>query len=298
MIKTFWVSLVPYLCCLAIGFGINANAQQISSNEENEKHLPVSAFFSARQDFGSGVGYNYGYTTLEERAFSKFFNNLFPFLDFRAHRFLNDTYAANAGLGLRVLSEPWCKIFGINSYYDYRSTHHSHFNQLGLGLEILSRRWNIYLNGYLPVGQKRGLVCSSFQTSGSLFLNRKNYEIALKGLNLEGEVLVGKPSPLSIYALGGPYYYNGNQCRDVVGGMLGLSARFKQLLFLKITGTYDTVYKGRVQGTVGLTLPLGNLPKTRNRLKNCLLSEEILLDATKRNEMIVLDKRCSWKWNY
>lgn len=264
---------------------------------EERKYLPGIFLLSARQDIGSGVGYHSGYTTLEELVFTNLSKNLYPFLDFRAHRLLNDTYAANVGMGMRIFSESLCRVFGFNTYYDYRNIHHSHFNQLGVGFELLSSRCNIRLNSYFPIGKKRGLICSNFDTSNGFFLLRKNYQVALKGFNLEGEVLLGKLNPTNFffYALGGPYYYK-NDCKDVIGGLLGFSVKYKQILFLQISGTCDSIFKTRMQGTIGLTLPLGNIPKRKT--SSCLLSEMIILDAVKRNEMIVLDRHCTWKWNY
>ena len=90
---------------------------------------------TARHIESKGVGYNQGYTTLEGffSLPSMVDNVWFPFLDLRGHVFNNGKFAANAGLGLRYLSES--RVWGVNSYYDYRQASHRNFSQYGLGLE-------------------------------------------------------------------------------------------------------------------------------------------------------------------
>ncbi len=81
-----------------------------------------------------GIGYNQGYTTLE--GFFSLYNgscDWVPFLDVRAHIFNNGKPAINAGLGTRYLTNR--RVWGINSYYDYRNTNRQHYNQVAMGLE-------------------------------------------------------------------------------------------------------------------------------------------------------------------
>jgi hypothetical protein len=286
--------LIFFICECANLFAFHPLKQ---SHEKESEFIPSLIFFSVRQDLGAGIGYETGYTTLEELLFTKINQNWSPFLDVKVHRFLNDRYATNIGIGSRFFSESLCKVFGMNLYYDYRNINYAHFNQLGFGWELLSNQWNVHINGYFPLGNKRVLSCSAIQTSDQFFLKRRNYDVALTGLNLEGEVLIGKPRPLSFYGLGGFYYYK-NSCKDVIGGELGIFARYKQILFLKITYTFDDVFKQRFQGMIGLSFPLGEIPKIKDKLKSCTLSGDIMFDSIKRNEIIALDKHCKWEWNY
>jgi hypothetical protein len=183
----------------------------------------------------------------------------------------------------------------MNFYYDYRQMHHSHFNQVGIGFEWIASRWNVQLNGYLPIGKKRDLVCSNFETSDGFYLTKKKYEVPLRGLNLEGDVKINNSDRLSVYLLGGPYYYYGNRCKNVIGGVLGASVKYKNIAALRITGSYDTVFKKRAQMGIELSFPLGTV---KEDLSSCDFSKDILFDSIKRSEIIVADKRCTWKWNY
>jgi hypothetical protein len=102
-----------------------------------------------------GIGYKKGYSTVG--AFLTpytMFSDFLPFADLRGHVFNDGKLAANAGLGVKYLSNhPF--VFGGGVYYDYRQARESHFNQVSLCLETLARRWEARLNGYLPVGRKK-----------------------------------------------------------------------------------------------------------------------------------------------
>ena len=98
-----------------------------------------------------GVGYNTGYSTLEA-FFAPYALSVTPFLDLRGHVFDDGKFAANAGIGIRGVTGN--RIYGVNTYYDYRNTSRQHYNQVSLGLESLGIRRDFRLNGYLPVGAK------------------------------------------------------------------------------------------------------------------------------------------------
>lgn len=264
--------------------------QEVKENEPVERPL----FFTLREDGGRGVGYNHGYATIEALLFSSISENWLSFIDLRMHNFFNNKQAFNAGIGVRKISDTFCNVVGINFYYDFRNAHHSHFNQVGMGLEMLSRRWSLRLNGYLPVGKTKGLICSHAKEFDEFFISRKNFDVALKGISFEGEVLINKLcSSTAAYAFGGPYFYNGETCRDVIGGKAGIRVKFKQLLSITLSGTYDSVFNARMQGLIALTFPFGKTNEI-----HCTLPGKIAKQGVQRNEIIVLDKFCKWKWNY
>ena len=53
----------------------------------------------------------------------------------------------------------------------------------------------------------------------------------------------------------------------------------------------DNVFKARVQGLIGLNFTFGCAPK-------CCRREQIISQPVFRNEIIVLDDFCCWKFNY
>jgi len=267
-----------------------------------------------------GIGYNEGYTTLE--GFFSFNNgNYVPFLDLRGHVFNNGKYAANAGLGMRFLSG--CRSYGFNSYYDYRMTKHQHYNQIGIGLESIGEIFDIFINGYLPVGSKKSPYFSkrtttttelsdeeftfgSFRgnnlfltaTSGSITsttITRKKVEFAMKGIEGFCRFTLPTGDNFFVSAGAGPYYYKGNYSRHAIGGKGIFSATWKNSITARVTGSYDSLFHGKVQGELGLILAFGPKRKKERKKKNnggcCTpsFSQKIVL-SPEINEIIVIDK--------
>lgn len=142
---------------------------------------------------GGGIGYEDGYTTLET-----FFASsptqwvVTPFLDLRGHIFNNGKLAANAGIGVRTL---WAnRVYGINTYYDYRNVGHLNSNQIGLGLETLGTLFDFRINGYLPLGTKTSApydpIFATF--TGNTMLISQKYQAAMKEADAEFGFHFGK----------------------------------------------------------------------------------------------------------
>ena len=175
---------------------------------ENSLKRPMRV--TARHIEGNGVGYNQGYTTLEG-----FFSPVHPwefwvpFLDLRGHVFNSGKLAANAGMGIRYLTSS--RVYGVNAYYDYRNTHHQHYNQVSAGLETLGKMWDFRINGYLPVGTK---TSSFYRTKfeefkgNSIIISRKR-ELALKAANAEVGFHLDHFKHVPFYFAAGPYYLTG-----------------------------------------------------------------------------------------
>src|SRR5581483_5442781 len=107
---------------------------------------------------------------------------------------------ANAGLGVRSIAG--CRVYGLNAYYDYRKTHRTHYNQVGIGAETLGRRWDLRVNGYIPVGKK---ITCPFDTefngfSGNQMLISQRYEFAMRGANADIGVHFAKTKCFEFYA--------------------------------------------------------------------------------------------------
>src|ERR1700722_3839245 len=111
-----------------------------SWNCQNRGH---PAFLDVRYLEGSGIGYNNSYASADLFFTAMTKTWLAPFFDFRGHYFPdNKKYAANAGFGLRDISESLHTVFGVNLFFDYRQIKHSHFYQAGAGIEVLGEKWD------------------------------------------------------------------------------------------------------------------------------------------------------------
>ncbi len=250
---------------------------------------------TARHIEPKGIGYNQGYTTLE--GFFSLYegcDNWMPFLDVRGHVFNNGKPAINAGLGMRYLAID--RIWGINTYYDYRNTKHQHYNQAALGFESLGSLWDVRLNGYLPVGKKQSanydLQFDRFQ--GHKAILRQKYEYALAGFNAEGGAHVDHWENFPLYFAAGPYYLTGKGA-TTWGGQVRASVRIFDYVKIEGNTSYDHLFKWIGQGQVGVSFSFGNKKKSLKQKNNdCSTS----LALTKRRyqpvdrlEIIPVDKK-------
>jgi hypothetical protein len=234
------------------------NAQGSSETKEcgdSQLHLRATARYTTPK----GIGYNDGYTTLEG-----FFStnpcdhdSWLPFLDLRGHVFDNGKLAANAGLGLRYLSAS--RVWGMNAYYDYRSTNRQHYNQIAAGFESLGRVWDFRINGYLPVGWRQSphFHTRFYSFLGNSLLIKYKKDFAMKGANAEAGFHLDHFKHAPLYFAAGPYYLTG-MGKTAWGGELRATVEFFHR-YLKLEGntSYDHFFKWIGQGQVSVNIPLG-----------------------------------------
>ncbi|MBS0627307.1 MAG: hypothetical protein JSS09_03745, partial [Verrucomicrobia bacterium] len=243
---------------------------------------------------GNGVGYNQGYSTLE--GFFTLPATLdkpwIPFLDLRGHIFNNGKPAANAGVGLRYLSS---RVWGINTYYDYRKTSHLNYNQISVGLESLGRLLDFRINGYLPVGQKAQRYDTKMDgfKGNYLILSRKK-EFDMKGANAEMGVHITNNKYAALYAAAGPYYldYKGI---NAWGGEFRLGLDITDYIKIEGNTSYDNIFNWIAQGQFSVNIPFGGKetvrPKGGRSWKNEGSMMARALQRVDRNEIIVIDKK-------
>jgi len=271
---------------------------------------------------GGGIGYNQGYSTLEG-FFSMNKYRIVPFIDVRGHVFNDGKYAANAGLGIRGLLQHVA--VGLNTYYDYRNTHHQHYNQIGVGLEALSAKWEGRINGYLPIGRKKSnpfdkritetsssitsisgtpsfgsfsgnnmILSGVTQTTTTTTTTRKKerIEFAMKGVDAEVGYHFFRKKNFDLFAGIGPYYFKGYFDKKAVGGKARLTATFTEYFY--VTGIYsnDSLFHSRVQGEMGINIPFGRRKRIRTSAscKTSLALNERLVQPVQRQEIIVVNR--------
>lgn len=221
---------------------------------------------------GKGIGYRRGYTSLEFFLMSSDLEQyfLYPFIDLRGHGLNNQKLAANAGVGVRYLSNcAW--LLGANLYYDYRQGDHQGFDQLGygfqqiaIGFEALGPCYDLRLNIYQPICRK------TFHYSQTYFkddlgiiptlVNKK--QSTMKGFDAEigGCVAEGKFCGCcwdwGAYLAAGPYYLYQKDRTGRWGGKARLETFLGRYFFLEVRAAYDHADKGTVQVRLGVDLPL------------------------------------------
>lgn len=268
------------------------SASSFCHAEKLSNFHPNEYFLSLKRTQGRTVGNKLSYTSIDALAFPFHDSTVWPFLDFRVHRFdKKNRYAGNFGLGCRY-SRPFTdQIFGVNVYYDFRNARHANFNQIGLGFELLGKCWNLRVNGYLPIGKKRILnsFCLFDDFIGSFFMLRKNYRKSLKGLDFELESYLTNICCMDFYLGIGAYYYKEDRChKDIYGAEYRLSTWYCDSISFSINATHDCHFKTRIQGELCITFPF----------KSCCTEDRRLFLPVWRREIIALDKTSRWDSNF
>lgn len=248
----------------------------------------------------NGIGYSQGYSTLEG-----FFTIPYtldgcwvPFLDARIHIFNDGEPAVNGGVGVRYLTDS--KVWGFNTYYDYRKTHRFHYNQIGFGFENLGKTWDYRINAYFPVGDKES---RSFHNHfkqfkhHSIILSGKK-EIAMKGVNAEVAAHAFTKENYDLYVAAGPYYFE-QEGKTAFGGEGRVSLTLFDYVKLQLSGSYDSLFRGIVQGEVGLTFSFGGkrtIKSCQSCPNNyCAQQQQMIktraLQSVDRNEIVVLTNK-------
>ncbi|MBS0627554.1 MAG: hypothetical protein JSS09_05015 [Verrucomicrobia bacterium] len=259
--------------------------QGFSQNED----LPPPLQVTLKHIEGKGIGYNEGYSTLEGffAPTNHFTGDFVPFIDARMHIFNNGLPAATGGLGIRYLSK---RALGLNAYYDFRKTHHRHYNQISVGFESLGKIWDFRINGYLPIF---GKISSPFDIKfghfkdHSLILSEKK-EFALKSIQAEVATHAIKIRHSPAYLAAGPYYLTGPK-GAAWGGRARLAFDFFSYFTAEGSASYDSMFQGIIQGQISLNIPLG--PSKQSFCKEERTKLNFAHQRVDRNEIIPVEKK-------
>lgn len=206
-------------------------------------------------------------------------------LDASAYKLENAHWASSIGLGMRFWDDVREKAYGFNVFYDYRYEKSHSFNQIGLGFELLSNCWEFHANGYLPIGTK------GYQTSkrhrvfleGFQAIFRKHH-FALQGVELTGGARFWFGDDLSAYVAPGFYFYNNNNIGNIQGIQCNCDIAWSDWIDFRLNASYDSRFRGRVQGILYLTLPIESICAD----VCCCCRSLILGRPVQRNDMIFL----------
>ena len=181
---------------------------------------------------------------------------------------------ASLQLGYRRFVPESQRILGGYLSFDQRGTESASFSQLGAGLETLGKDWDLRLNGYLPVGDRRDLVDSSLVDAGLQLSNVqfvghqltassrqqqgdvRRYEAALGGVDVEvGTKLLNIGDRGSLRGFGGLYYYDGPGVGGSLGWRLRLQAEPTEYLRTGLSVQDDDIFGTNIRFSIGATLP-------------------------------------------
>lgn len=255
---------------------------------------PHSFRFAFKHREANGIGYDQGYSSLDGFFLFSSVGNWYPFFDVRAHLFNSGRPAANLGLGLRYSPDSIRAIFGINSFFDFKSTSHSTFEQVGAGIEILGTKWEMRANGYLPIFSKNNLYNLDFyrfHDHHAIF--RASHEIAFKGFDLSLTRFLLQKRKWDLSSTLDGYMFFADYDTRAAGGLIKFKSNVFKFFSLETQASYDNYFKCILQLQAAVSVPFGkriavnkkNLPNKQKLVLGRRLSEEV-----DRFEMIVSTK--------
>jgi hypothetical protein len=243
------------------------------------------------------------YTTLELFiAPSYCLGTVMPLIDLRGHRFDDNTFAANAGIGGRYIPNPccdcFCELLGFNAFYDYRQGSIGYYNQVSAGIEILGSRWDFRANGYVPFGAKKHYHTYLFDDyEGGFFAIRRNIESVSYSFNAEIGYLFLNTCSLLFYGAAGPYFIAmDDACKPVVGAEVRIRPQYKDYIALDLSWRHDKLFETIWQIGIILTLPLYQIAG-QNKYP-CCISDRQIYQPIDRFEVMPLSKHCCWFSNF
>ena len=231
--------------------------------------------------------------------------------------------SGSLGLGYRYSCENICdghyEILGLNVYYDgllkkftqdtcgipFEEDEHNHhqrdFHRLGVGLEYLSTCFDVYFNGYIPIGKH------AYKGKWRHFSFPGGFEGSCRSRvylpwGLDGEIGTNYRfcnDVLNAYMGVGGYYYK----HKLDTGITGVQTRFElswlDCISLQFLYSYDHQFCSKYQGKIELSIPLDNLSNLFcwNDYA-CCYEFDPWQQKIRRNYVPFLDDSCCWNWNW
>ncbi len=269
----------------------------------------ASSFFMPKRvslyhDEGTGHHCSFGsnYWTLAFLFATEYeLGQFMPLVDLRGHRFDNNKYAANIGVGARYIpaQDTFCELLGFNFYYDWRQGVKGSYNQFGVGIEVLSSRWDFRANGYIPFGSKQITSrCVFDHYSGGYYMIHKDCEFTSYGYNAEVGYLIVNSHPFLLYAAAGPYYLARACSNRTRGGEFRIRPQYKDYFAVDLSVSYDAVFHAVYQATVYVYLPLYQITSRKDRKAPCGMTDRQVYQQVERFEVMPLGRRSCWKTNF
>lgn len=189
------------------------------------------------------------------------------FADAQGNAMINRGWLGSVGGGYRQIVRDKA-ILGINGFVekDY-SPNHNEYWVLSPGIEAIGQRWDLHLNGYFPVSQKRHYISTAFASQlGNFqfitFSGHNQYDHVFSlfdevGNGVDGEVGFVPPVLNNFHAYVGGYYFAPKDA-DTIKGVSGkLAYAITHNVALEATDTYDNVFYNTA--LVGVRITLGGM---------------------------------------
>lgn len=284
----------------------------------------------ARYTCGKAIGIHDQYGTLGIMVSPKFVENSYrTFVDIKGHYIEDARWAANIGIGVRWWDDCQNASWGAYWYYDYRQIiHDENFDQVSFGFERLGRLLDLRINAYIPVERTiRTRTCadssssssssSSSGNSSSFYSFRGCHHCSSSssssdlsdcscieeteshssvGFDLEAGVHLFNWKGIYFYSAVGGYYFTNHERENQTGARLRALLSIRDFLVIEGRVTQDRYENTNCQGVVTLTLPLDPAAWRFTNFLSPPQEDWIMTQPVVRNDMIVLNRRRSWKY--
>lgn len=237
-----------------------------------------------------GIGRDTGYTTVggfycpNEECLS-------PYLDARVHYKDRGRMAGNFGAGLSQNFNFYNGPSKVRGYvfYDFNTTHSGTFNQIFFGFETFSHCFDTRLNVYLPLESRgnyhhRGHI---FTYEGGYKAQVRNAEYTWRGLELELSRNLCLIPGFDLYVTAGTYALHSHR-KSIWGGKFRVETAIYKGLGVTVETTYDDHFHSRTYGQFSWTIPFGT---------GCCWEAPCCVPV-RREELIFISNRCTWKKNF
>ena len=217
----------------------------------------------------------------------------------------------NLLLGHREYDDDQERLWAGYASVDIREAEEGVCDQLGLGMETLGNKWDVHLNGYIPIGTCRRNLEESFFSTGGGINSEANFEgnllvlsetqgsvrtftdqIAIGGFDLGGtyELAEWDDGDGDLRALAGIYHLGAAGIDDAFGWRIGVEARPTEQVVLGLVYQEDEMFGSNVMASITASL-------RRVRPKDDVLDEferqyevvERLGEPIRRNHTIVMN---------
>ena len=220
-------------------------------------------------------------------------------------------WGGNLLLGHRAYDADSDRLWAGYASIDIRESGEGICDQLGLGLETLGDKWDVHLNGYMPIGSCRKNLEEEFFSTGGGVNSEANFEgnllvlsetqgairtftdqIAIGGFDLGTTFKVTEwdDGAGDLRAIAGIYHLGAESIDDAFGWRLGLEVRPVEQITLGVVYQEDEMFGTNVMASITASFP-------RVRPKDDVLEEfeeeyevvERLGEPIRRNHTVVLN---------
>ncbi|MES2121307.1 MAG: inverse autotransporter beta domain-containing protein [Chlamydiota bacterium] len=266
---------------------------------DSHSHYPTPKRIAMGHSEGKGIGFDYGYTTLDI-ALAPYYQkgHVLPMIDINADYFDDNTWEANLGVIARYIPKEAPVLPGLNMFYSWREGRRANYQMLTIGFELLGAVWDLRANGYIPIGQRKHINRHKQKFPGGFESEIIDNEFALSGFNAEVGVQFFQAGNFFLYAAGGPYYLTGPFDTKSWGVEGRLQPQYNDYITMNLSVSNDRIFGTIFRAELVLSVPLYNFTSMKNRSGPGKITNRQIYQPVKSFDPVMLSRGCCWNGNF